>query len=737
MQHFNFFLTKICIALCFLSSSVCAKNYYVSIGGSDNNSGTSASNAWKTLAHACKMVPEGPHTIILGPGAFTESETSYPKSGVRILGSAEAGSNKTTIRVANSWQYSGNTCAFPDTNVNKIPDGYIIKILNKKNITISRIEFEGASLGEAHGAIFANRSDYIDIDRIAVRNFSFAGAILNLCKYSKVQHSNFYNSATNKVCDASKLGSLSTRYLEHSEIYDNYFHSDSYNGYGYRGRGHENVKIHGNTFKMHGHDFDIEIAHFHEFGTEIYNNVFRGPVSLPRQVNQQNPASRGYTYSVRVHDNISYAAYAIEGSRSYLEIDHNIFLSTTVTGGRIYSDFGGTCDGPIYIHHNIAESVDRGFIFKQDSHLKNLFVYNNTVYMDTSYDNRFIDTYRTPSSSDWVVKNNIIVAPNSKPGKFKIGTDIIRFDATNNVYQNLSNVPSGNFNQNPGLRLEGDDPKDYYYPKGPYSFVVDKGDIFEEDYKWTAPDVGALEFDPNVYNSSQQLLALQNKGSEDYIWFKNSQLSMRELNDEQVLNWESHKFILVCLNDGFYALKHQKTGKYLWYKQGKISMININDDKLNSYGSHKLYAEQQSDGYFWMKHKVTNTYLYDKGQSGLEFLGTPEDNWNNPKWEIKETNNNKLSKLTNVVGIDNNSLIPTKKTIVFPNPVNDELTINIANYHQGTIEIFSLDGQIMISTQIPYKSESFKLNVADLKKGVYILKIKTEEKEENLMLLKK
>lgn len=738
--HTGYIKSILCGGLFFQFLLVQATNYYVSTTGIDTSSrdGKSSGAAWKTLAYACERVPEGSHTIILSPGTYQETSVSYPKSGVRILGYAHAGSNKTTIKAPANWSYRGNSCEFPDTNVNYIPDGYLIKVLQESNVTISQVEFEGG-INKAHGAIFANRSDNVTIDKVAVRNFSFSGAILNLCTNSSVKNSSFYNSASTKICDASKLGGLTTRYLSHSEISGNYFKTDKSKGYGYRGRGHENVKIYDNTFDIHGGYFDIEIAHFHEFGAEIYNNSFRGPVSVPKEGGQQNPQNRGYEYSIHIHDNTSTSAYAIEGSRSYLEIDHNIFLSTTSTGGRIYSDFGVRCDGPVNIHHNIVESADRGFIFKQDGYLNHLNVYNNTVYLDDSYNNYFIDTYRTTTSSNWEVKNNIVVAPASKPGYFKTGTTVKNFVAEKNVYQNINDVPSGNYERDPGLNLSGDQATSYYYPSAPYSFVVDNGIDVGLSFKGSAPDIGALEFDSQQFNDEAIIIGLQNKSSNHYLRYQNNVVSMYNLTPSQVQNWDSHKFHLTILNDGSYALKHISSGKYLWYKNHAITMINLDANQLQQYSSHKFLMEILDDGYLWIKHKNTGLYLYDKLANGLQFLPTVNVAWNGPKWTVDEISNPNTRQLTRT-----NMSAPTgttqdefEKLSLYPNPVTGKLIIDInPSTRLECINLYSIEGALMNSIQVNDGIKQKKIDMSYFKPGIYIIHVYTEQSKERFTILK-
>ena len=68
---------------------------------------------------------------------------------------------------------------------------------------------------------------------------------------------------------------------------------------------------------------------------------------------------------------------------------------------------------------------------------------------------------------------------------------------------------------------------------------------------------------------------------------------------------------------------------------------------------------------------------------------------------------------------------------VFPNPVKDIININFEE-KISQVEIFSVSGQLIKSIQNNIK----QINVSDLKKGVYLLKIKSGETEETFKIVK-
>lgn len=61
---------------------------------------------------------------------------------------------------------------------------------------------------------------------------------------------------------------------------------------------------------------------------------------------------------------------------------------------------------------------------------------------------------------------------------------------------------------------------------------------------------------------------------------------------------------------------------------------------------------------------------------------------------------------------------------LYPNPVSDKLKITIPGFSKGTLQVIDVLGRKVISTEV--NGEEFEQNVADLKTGVYIILIKSE-----------
>ncbi len=78
----------------------------------------------------------------------------------------------------------------------------------------------------------------------------------------------------------------------------------------------------------------------------------------------------------------------------------------------------------------------------------------------------------------------------------------------------------------------------------------------------------------------------------------------------------------------------------------------------------------------------------------------------------------------NVVSVFNIEITATP--IIFPNPINNSLTIVLSeDFINGSISIFNINGQLIISTKITNQSST--LNTSKFKSGIYLIKVENNE----------
>lgn len=75
---------------------------------------------------------------------------------------------------------------------------------------------------------------------------------------------------------------------------------------------------------------------------------------------------------------------------------------------------------------------------------------------------------------------------------------------------------------------------------------------------------------------------------------------------------------------------------------------------------------------------------------------------------------------------------------VFPNPVNDLLNIqiNTSENQNGILEIFTLDGRLVLINKLQPEKDVHQINVSELKRGMYIGRIKNMQTNNTFRFIK-
>jgi hypothetical protein len=65
------------------------------------------------------------------------------------------------------------------------------------------------------------------------------------------------------------------------------------------------------------------------------------------------------------------------------------------------------------------------------------------------------------------------------------------------------------------------------------------------------------------------------------------------------------------------------------------------------------------------------------------------------------------------------------KLLIYPNPLNDQLTIETGIIGHNVIEITSLNGQLIYSTEM--EGTTYQLDLSSFQKGVYFITIRSKD----------
>tara|TARA_R110002049_G_scaffold235268_1_gene408533 strand:+ start:11648 stop:14932 length:3285 start_codon:yes stop_codon:yes gene_type:complete len=102
---------------------------------------------------------------------------------------------------------------------------------------------------------------------------------------------------------------------------------------------------------------------------------------------------------------------------------------------------------------------------------------------------------------------------------------------------------------------------------------------------------------------------------------------------------------------------------------------------------------------------------------------------------------NNLSVKTNkdCQGVYNETILFNSKPMVFPNPIkNNTIHINAVDFYENEIpvEIYDLAGKLLFSKTYQATTNQLKIDVSDIPKGVYVLKVASKENTFNYKIIK-
>ncbi|MFP4059496.1 MAG: chitobiase/beta-hexosaminidase C-terminal domain-containing protein [Bacteroidales bacterium] len=511
-----------------------AGHYYVSPSGSDMNNGKTKETAFASIHYALsKIEPESGDTLFLLPGTYDLTSSLYIYPGISLIGITDDPSGIIIQPAAMPDEDSGNTIDIvldlqrdKDANLNK--DQFI-----DGNQTISNFTLLGKKCVNK-GIVVTGRNN-VKISNLIIKDFIMGGLQLSAYKEYFV---NNYEAAKIKGCEIShcqlfengsleptgnfsyasniSIGGWEGGSLHNCTVIDT---AQDMDGSGIGMMGLSRTKVHDNRIminvfeKNHWGGIFSAVTGYTE-GLEFFNNEVNSGISCENRVPYEKMNIPGVpnilifnNRFIGTHPN-SVGIQAIELYVDYAEIYNNYFENFFHC---ITSWHGNDTVTNVDIHHNVFRGAEKGYAI----HLTmggtsyndpaNHSVYRNFNIYNNVFDNYQYAIYNPHGKTEnFDIKNNVFC--NLTGGVWQHiseeACNNIIFD--NNLAHNhlkLQNNNSAIFSNTytgsePGFRLEGARPAEWYQPSSTASAVTDKGLNLNEytlGFAGSAPDLGAYE----------------------------------------------------------------------------------------------------------------------------------------------------------------------------------------------------------------------------------------------------
>lgn len=404
-------IAAVSLLLCLIPAGpVLATTFHVRSDGvdSDERDGRSEAGAWASPAYALSRLPaETGLRLQIGPGTYVIEATLELPDGLELRGHGHEGDSRTILLAADDWPLGEDS--LPRENpVNE----YLISAHRTEGIAVTDLVLASTEDHRITGAVYMRDLKGLELARLHVHDFRWAGLHVTHSSDVRIHHCLIERASMER--HGWTNGLIRTTWIKDSRIHHNVIRSGGPEGYGYKGGGHENVRIHNNL--IDAPYFAIESAHENEYGLEIDHNILHGCISVPKGGPSDDPNSRGFGFTVWIHHNLLSDRYTVEGPRNHLRLSHN-WIRIERPNGRVYTHHGGTNHGPVWIHHNVVENLDRAFVWMNEGLAEGIEVHNNTVICADADDRAgsVFGSWSGERMNGWAARNNVIVAAPEQP----------------------------------------------------------------------------------------------------------------------------------------------------------------------------------------------------------------------------------------------------------------------------------------------------------------------------------
>ena len=480
-----------------------AGTFHVAPGGDDAADGRTPHAAFATVERACEAAGDAGDVVKLAPGEYPLARTATLKSGVTLVGANRPWNKNDRDAARFSVLRPGPGWARADPPGDNAPDQYLLRAAKHADgVTVRHVRLRG-DRGDgqppvATGAVHADQATGLTLEGLRAETFRLCGFRLLYCEDLRVAGCRLTDAALEK--DGPRWGAaVWTAWPKNGVLEDCRIAGAMDGGYGIKGGGSDGFRV--TRCVVTGPYFSLEHPHENEFGLEIDHCRFDGCISVPKGGPQTDPAERGHARSVYIHHNHLTDSYTVEGPRQYLEFAYNL-VHVERPNGRCYTQHGGSVPGPVSIHHNLFENVDRACVWMNEGYAGGVHFFNNTVFAADAGDRSglLFDAWSEDRLDDWRVGNNLFAAAWTRPRALLPDRDGVpaKIAVGRNLYQNILGAPPGSASGFPPdlLTRAGAKPAPFYRPTKD-SPAVDAGEDVGLPFAGPAPDLGAVELVPD------------------------------------------------------------------------------------------------------------------------------------------------------------------------------------------------------------------------------------------------
>jgi hypothetical protein len=158
-----------------------------------------------------------------------------------------------------------------------------------------------------------------------------------------------------------------------------------------------------------------------------------------------------------------------------------------------------------------------------------------------------------------------------------------------------------------------------------------------------------------------------------------------------------------------------------------LTILPLPDNSVSINGT-TISANASGYQYQWLDCNDSNAPI--SGETGQSYTPTINGNY------AVEISDGTCTVISNCEAVTTVSISEESfSLVVYPNPTTSFVTINLAQIESFSYQLLSLDGKL-VASQIDVTTDQFEIDLSNQARGVYSLKVYSEDKSYTLKLIK-